>query len=98
MFVHTENHGLINLNCFPQVDVVKHGEAWLLQAFYQEPPSAPTNFLSGFSLAEFKEDIQAKYSFCCLYSALEAGLSVWDPRTVQGFSDLLDLRKFKTYN
>ena len=88
MFVITENHGIINLSCFPQVDVIEHDGVWQLQAFYQKPPNAPTVFLSGFSLAEFKEEIQAKYSFCCLYSALEAGLSVWDPRTVQWFSDL----------
>ena len=88
MFVHTENHGLINLNCFPQVDVIEHDGVWLLQAFYQKPPSAPTFFFSGFSLAEFKDEVEARYSFCRLYSALEAGLSVWDPRTVQWFSDL----------
>ena len=88
MFVHTENHGIINLSCFPQVDVVQHGDVWLLQAFYQKPPNAPTFFLSGFSLAEFNEEVEARYSFCRLYSALGAGLSVWDPRTGQWFSDL----------
>lgn len=88
MFVKTENHGIINLNCFPQVDVVEHRGVWLLQAFYQKPPNAPTFFLSGFSLAEFKEEVQAQYSFCHLYSALEAGLSVWDPRAVESFFSL----------
>ena len=88
MFVKTENHGLINLNCFPQVDVVEHRGVWLLQAFYQKPPNAPTFFLSGFPLAEFKKELEAKYSFCRLYSALESSLSVWDPRTVDWFSDL----------
>lgn len=88
MFVKTENHGIINLSCFPQVDVVEHYGVWRLQAFYQKPPNAPTNFLSGFSLAEFKDEVEARYSFCRLYSALEARLSVWDPRTVQWFSDL----------
>lgn len=88
MFVKTENHGIINLSCFPQVDVIEHAGVWLLQAFYQKPPNAPTFFMSGFSLAEFKDEVEARYSFCRLYSALEAGLSVWDPRTVQWFSDL----------
>ena len=88
MFVITENHGIINLSCFPQVDVIEHDGVWLLQAFYQKPLNAPTFFLSGFPLAEFKEEIEARYSFCRLYSALEAGESVWDPRTVGWFSDL----------
>ena len=88
MFVHTENHGLINLNCFPQVDVIKHGEVWLLQAFDKKPANAPTFSLPGFPLAEFKEEIEARYSFCRLYSALEAGVSVWDPLAAGWFSDL----------
>ena len=88
MFVKTEDHGIINLSCFPQVDVVKHGDTWRLQAFSQKPPNAPTNFLSGFPLAEFKEEVEARYGFCRLYSALEAGVSVWDPHTVGWFSDL----------
>ena len=88
MFVITENHGIINLSCFPQVDVVGYSGVWRLQAFYQKPPNAPTFSVSGFPLAEFKEEIEARYSFCRLYSALEAGESVWDPRTVGWFSDL----------
>lgn len=88
MFVITENHGIINLSCFPQVDVVGYDGVWRVQAFYQKPPGAPTFFLSGFTLAEFKEEIEARYSFCRLYSALKAGESVWDPRTAGWFSDL----------
>ena len=90
MFVISENHGIINLNCFPQVDVVGYdGNTWRLQAFYQKPSNAPTFSLSGFPLAEFKEEIEARYSFCRLYSALQAGESVWDPLMVKHrFSDL----------
>ena len=77
MFVRTENHGIINLSCFPQVDVVGYSGVWRLQAFYQKSPNAPTFSVSGFPLAEFKEEIEARYSFCRLYSALEAGESVW---------------------
>ena len=88
MFVHTENHGLINLNCFPQVDVVGYDGVWRLHAFDKKPPNAPTFSLPGFPLAEFKEEIEARYSFCRLYSALEAKLFVWDPLKVQQFSEL----------
>lgn len=93
MFVKTENHGIINLNCYPRIDVIEYDGAWLLKTFIETDMNKAKFFdatrgLMGFSLAEFNEEVQAKYSFCHLYSALEAGLSVWDPRAVESFSGL----------
>ena len=93
MFVKTENHGIINLNCFPRIDVIEYDGAWLLKAFIQMDMNK-AEFFEGSTrgpgplLAKFNKEVQAKYSFCHLYSALEAGLSVWDPHAVESFSGL----------
>ena len=99
MFVKTENHGIINLNCYPRVDVVEHDGAWLLKAFIETDAKKADFFqgeqkgLAGFLLAKFNEEIQANYSFCHLYSTLEAGLFVWDPSAVESFSGLWNKAK-----
>lgn len=98
MFVKTENHGIINLNCYSRVDVVEHNNAWLLKAFIETSVNANFSQViprdsTGFPLAEFSEEIQARYSFCRLYSALEARFTVWDPCTVESFSGLWNKAK-----
>ena len=93
MFVKTENHGIINLNCYSRVDVVKYNDAWLLKAFIETSVNANFSQViprdsTGFPLATFNEEVEARYSFCRLYSALETRYSVWDPRAVESFSGL----------
>ena len=88
MFVHTEE-GLINLNCYSRVDIVEDASIWSLAAFME----VNTTDFSGISLAEFDEEVEARYNLCCLYSALEAGETVWDPCEVEPFLDLWDKAK-----
>ena len=84
MFVFTEDEGFINLNSFTRVDIFKDENVWSLHAFI----GTDSTDVSGFSLAQYADEVQAWYSLCHLYSALEAGKSAWAPREVGSFSDL----------
>lgn len=86
MFVNAE-HGLVNLNCYASVCVHQTPDnRWVLQAF----TSVESSWVV---LADYDDKVQAWYSLCDLYSALEAGKSVWDPREVGSFSDLWNKAK-----
>lgn len=100
MFVRTEKHGIINLNCYPRVDVVEDDGVWILKAFVEADRRKADFFSTGISLETFREEVQAEYSFCRLYSSLEAGLSVWDPSAVESFSGLWNKakRELSSYN
>ena len=92
MFVYRGHSGLINLNCYLHVDVVKRERdgVWQLTAFTEADRTgfSPTTDRPEYSFATYSEEVEARYAFCHLYSALEAGKSVWDPREVGRFSDL----------
>ena len=90
MYVATEKHGIVNLTCYPRIDVVTANNSWVLHAF-RHADVIKSNFegtLSGVSLATFDEEIEANYSYCNLFSSLESGKSTWDPKAVGSFSDL----------
>lgn len=98
MFVYTRHKGLVNLNCYPFVDVIKSkDDKWLLQAFTQA--ESERNWLrqdftqADVVLAVFDEEVEARYNLYCLYRALEVGETVWDPCKVHSFLRLWDAIK-----
>lgn len=44
-------------------------------------------------LAVFNEEIEAEYSLCNLYSAIEAGKHTWNPHAINSFADLWEKAK-----
>ena len=100
MFVNTQNHSLINLNCYLSVAVVERDGKWQLTAFTEADRTgfSPTTAMPEFPFAVFSEEVDARYAFCHLYSALEAGRAVWNPSEVESFSDLWSQAKVALLN
>ena len=92
MFVYRGHSELINLNGYQHVDVVKSERfgVWQLTAFTKADVTgeAFTREMPAYAFATFTEEIEARYAFCHLYSALETGKMAWNPHEVESFSDL----------
>ena len=102
MFVYTPPHSLINLNSHLRVAVIESESngRWQLTVYTEADRTgfSGSTAMPEYPFADFSEEVEARYAFCHLYSSLEAGKSVWDPRGVESFSDLWNKAKQELSN
>ena len=95
MFVMTEKNEVINLaqhRCI-RVRKANDGNKHLIVAYTDKTQGPQIDGIDLNILATFNEEIEAKYSYCNLYSTIEAGRSTWNPRSISSFSDLWEKAK-----
>ena len=95
MFTITEKSEIINLAQHRHIRVRKdnHSDKYLIVAYTDKTQGPQMNGVDLDVLATFDEEIEARYSLCNLYSAMEAGKSTWNPIAISSFADLWEKAK-----
>ena len=87
MYVITEQSGIINLDCYPRVNVYcKNSNTYLLCAFSKLDARATDQ--DGVVIAKFDNKEDADYTFRNLSEAITANRPTWDVSTVELLSHL----------
>ena len=85
MYVITKMSGIINLDCYPRVDVFTKNNIHLLCAFSRLDARAVPQ--DGIVIAEFDNRADADYTFRNLCEVIAANRSTWNVSTVELLSD-----------
>lgn len=95
MFTITEKIDIINLAKHRRIRVREdhNSNKYLIVAYTDKTQGMQMDGVDLDVLATFNEEIEAKYSLCNLYSAIEAGMSIWNPHSIRSFSDLWEKAK-----
>ena len=89
MYIMTKDKGIINLDCYPRIDVfTKNNNCYLLCAFSKLEANAEPR--DGVIIAEFDKKENADYTFRSLSKAITVNKPTWDVGAVELLSDLWD--------
>lgn len=87
MYMILESIGIINLACYPSINVVEYKNAFLLCAFLELVPVASLDDRSldwkTITLATYDNELDAHYCLWHLFHSLQSGKKSWDPADVQ---------------
>ena len=84
MYIINERKGVINLNCYPRIDVVEDNNNYLLVAFIKaeqdnEQSQNKYYYKHSITIMKFVTEVDAKYCLWHLYRSISNDKKTWEP-------------------
>ena len=94
MYITTQEHGIINPDNYPRIDIYPDADTYTLCAFTERDPNQndPKHRIT---IAAYNKRVDANYALIHLYRALDMGKETWDSKNVPLLSEMWDEVKHK---